>query len=376
MRQITGLILLAMSAFLLSLQAENVFIVGGDGTFGSCFWITDNAGANAVQTILPNASLSVAAYGVALSSTNAYIVGQDGGGNAALWIVGLDGTLPSSDISLGSGLIGYSVAVSQTNVYIVGGQNIPVLWITDLEGNIINQITLPNQAGEGAVALGVAITNSNIYITGNDSGASAGEGVLWITDLDGGNVNEVSLCATSEYGYAVCVQSDSVYVTGNDEFGNAYLWVTDLNGNLLNPVELPNGSFGDGHGIATSSTNVYIAGNIPGYPSLWITDLEGNNANQYTFTTDYGMTGAGGVALSSTQAYVVGADADVVAGLWLVGLDGTLPASAIDLPSNFASQAFGVVLLQPSPPSNATLNTVGSPFFKQITPNNPGQGLW
>jgi hypothetical protein len=231
------------------------------------------------------------------------------------------------------------------------------IWIRDLDGNIIPPGSI-ELASSGLFAIAVSATKSY------NAGSQGDQAILWTTNLDGTSPTTIALTNNGvsgspafANGVAISPTNNNIYIVGRAYFSGvpcAALWITDSEGVIQSPVNgiqiNAGGSNAIANAVVVSSTKVYIVGNIIGSPNtatLWITDLDGGSPSTHQLQAT--ASSAVDVALSTTNAYIVGLDSSSgtdYAGLWITDLNGTVTsgASALLLDGSNASAADGIAV--------------------------------
>lgn len=125
------------------------------------------------------------------------------------------------------------------------------------------------------------------------------------------------------------LHGDTLYLAGSDYYNQATLWTASFdqsnnpNFTLLN-LDTPGSN---AFSIALSSTQAYIVGNDASFsPLLWVKPLLSESSFS-SIKLDNSLSTATSIALSSTHAYIIGADDSFNLKLWTISLSD--PASSI-----------------------------------------------
>ena len=233
--------------------------------------------------------------------------------------------------------LGYGVAVASDGIYIAGftrsfgagGEDI-ILVKYDSDGHQLWNTTWGGASTD--MGYGVAVASDGIYVTGHTRsyGAGGADALLIKYDSDGHQLwNTTWGGASNDYGNAVAVAGDVVYITGYTESygaGNqdALLITYDSDGNQLWNTTWGGPNYDYGDDVAVTSDGVYVTGFTESYGAggadafLVKYDSDGHQL----WNTTWGGTsyeGGKGVAVASDGIYVAGftrsfgaADADTL----------------------------------------------------------------
>jgi len=328
------------------------YSVGENSQSQAVLWITNGQGI-LVGTVILDSSAGSYGRAVALSGSNVYIVGRDAANaEAALWITGLDGSNVQM-VLMGTDASAEGVAVANNVVYIVGRSGPSShanLWMYNLRNSTLaSSVTLAVNNLQAA-AFDVAVSNSQVYITGIDDPNS----VLWITNLDGSNVREISLAA-GEGSSGIALSNAAVYI-GEENYPSQF-YTTNLSGGNIQTIST-SVTNGDYQAIALSSdlNRLYLLGiNGAGPEEAFLTIFDiASSLYQNLFNFPSNTTGYG-IAISSLNVYSVGVDLNSNnAVLWVSDLNGSLLSTTV-----FGSgAAYAVATLAATTPGGSLLESL------------------
>lgn len=232
-------------------------------------------------------------------------------GNSTVTVYDLSGNFlftksESTDLAeFGTNLaIGHNKILISSPSRTVSGVNTPTVFMYDLDGNLIKDIRLSSATFTfNSYNYPIAVGSERIVIShpaADGPSGSFNQGIVWIYDIDGNLIKEIGEPSQSgpflDFGDSVAVGNGRIVVVQNQQLrlpGKFYIY--DLNGNLVKgPIvdinHQTNAYDGWGCSVAISGTTIIFNrpgglnsnGNNSNKPSVDFYDLNGN----FLFTVD------------------------------------------------------------------------------------------